>query len=512
MKNWTIGKRVVLGFAAGISILAVMAVTSFVLLKQIKTYQEGILRDALPGVTASGQLKYLACDMELNLLRVVTAKTADARKTFETNTQADRDQINKNLADDQTTLFRPENRAQHARVVAAKGAYLKGVDAILEATRAGNDAEMQRLIPEVRDIYATYMKECDGLFDENSKYGEVAGAASQKAMSLANTLTTVLAVAGLQLGILVSFVIVRGVNRVLFRLSRTLDDGSNQVASAAGQVSSASQTLAEGASEQASSLEETSSSLEEMASMSKHNAEHAQKCKAWMDEARVIVGNVDRLLNETAGSIHDIKRSSEATGKVIKTIEEIAFQTNILALNAAVEAARAGEAGMGFAVVAEEVRNLAQRCAQAAKETSVLIENAANAAGKGMQLTAATQEAFKKNIEIATKIGSAVDEIATAVNEQTQGVTQINTAVGQMDKVTQSNAATAEEAAAAAEELNTQASAMKNTLNELLQLVGGSGIKETRPAATSVKSNAHENGNGHINSLRRTAIDVAAKF
>jgi methyl-accepting chemotaxis protein len=121
------------------------------------------------------------------------------------------------------------------------------------------------------------------------------------------------------------------------------------------------------------------------------------------------------------------------------------------------------QAGMGFAVVAEEVRNLAQRCAQAAKETSVLIENAANAAGKGTQLTAATQEAFKENIEIAAKIGSAVDEIATTVKEQTQGITQINTAVGQMDKVTQSNAATAEEAAAAAEELNTQASAMKST-------------------------------------------------
>ena len=229
-------------------------------------------------------------------------------------------------------------------------------------------------------------------------------------------------------------------------------------------------------------------------------------------EARVIVGNVDKLLNETAGSIHEIKRSSEATGKVVKNIEEIAFQTNILALNAAVEAARAGEAGMGFAVVADEVRNLAQRCAQAAKETSLLIENATNAAGKGTQLTVATQEAFKKNIEIAAKIGSAVDEIATAVKEQTEGISQINVAVGQMDKVTQSNAATAEESAAAAEELNSQAFAMKSSVNELLQLVaGGGGVKETGPATTRAKSKANKHGNGQFISSKLSAVQIAAK-
>ncbi len=264
--------------------------------------------------------------------------------------------------------------------------------------------------------------------------------------------------------------VIRGVRGIAMSLS----SGAEQTTAAASQVSAASQVLAEGSSEQAASIEETSASLEEMASMSRNSAEQTDKCNEWMGEAKVIVGKVDKLLNETAASIKETNRASEATSKIIKTIEEIAFQTNILALNAAVEAARAGEAGMGFAVVADEVRNLAQRCAQAAKETGVLIETAGSAARKGSQLIVSTQDAFKQNIENATKIGAAIDAIAAAVKEQSQGISQINTAVGQMDKVTQSTAATAEESAAAAEELNAQAEVMKASLLELVKLVDGS--------------------------------------
>jgi len=266
-------------------------------------------------------------------------------------------------------------------------------------------------------------------------------------------------------------------------LAAELSASVEQTVAAAAQISEVSQTLAAGASEQAASVEETSSSLEEIASVSRNNAERTDKCQAWMSEARVVVGNVSKLLNETGLAIQEINASSEATGKVIKAIEEIAFQTNILALNAAVEAARAGEAGMGFAVVAEEVRHLAQRCAQAAQETSVLIETAKGAAQKGQALTTATQKAFQQNMDNAGKVGGAVEEIAAAVKEQSQGIGQINTAVGQVDQLTQSTAANAEESAAAAEELRAQAASMKQAVAQLLNLVGGeTGTQE----ATSV--------------------------
>ncbi len=302
--------------------------------------------------------------------------------------------------------------------------------------------------------------------------------------SNAETATITIVAMVILLGVVVSLVIHYQMATPLKRVAAALWEHADQVNVAAGQVSSASQTLAEGASEQAASLEETSSSLEEVSGMSRSNMEHTGQCKGWMNEAQVIVGKVDRLMTETATSIQKINRSSEATGKVIKTIEEIAFQTNILALNAAVEAARAGEAGMGFAVVADEVRNLAQRCAQAAKETSVLIESATTAAHQGSQLTVSTQEAVKQNIANASRIGTALDEIAEAVKEQSHGITQINTAVGQMDKVTQSNAASAEESASAAEELNAQAEMMKQSVEELLKLVGGNNrVAVTKTAA-----------------------------
>jgi methyl-accepting chemotaxis protein len=167
-----------------------------------------------------------------------------------------------------------------------------------------------------------------------------------------------------------------------------------------------------------------------------------------------------------------IKASSYDIAKIIKTIDEIAFQTNILALNAAVEAARAGEAGAGFAVVADEVRNLAQRSAQSAKETATKIEEAITKSEYGVKISEKVAQSLHAIAEKTRKVDSIVAEIATASNEQNQGVHQVNLAIGQMDKVTQSNASSAEETASAAEELNAQALSLKDAVVELSKLVG----------------------------------------
>ena len=272
---------------------------------------------------------------------------------------------------------------------------------------------------------------------------------------------------------LLNFLLTRVVIRPIQMVAAALSDGADQVSSAAGQISSSSQSLAEGTSEQAASLEETSSSLEEMSSMTKQNADNSNQAKAMMGEVRKIVTKVDGQMGNMVQAIEEITSSSQETGKIIKTIDEIAFQTNLLALNAAVEAARAGEAGAGFAVVADEVRNLALRAAEAAKTTGNLIENTIKAVQHGNELTHLTQEAFQENASISAKVEQLVDEIAAASQEQSQGIGQVNIAVTEMDKVTQQTAANAEQSAAAAEELNAQAEQMKSYVGDLIRVVSG---------------------------------------
>ncbi len=304
------------------------------------------------------------------------------------------------------------------------------------------------------------------------------------------------------IGIILVTIFSRSISRALTAISDGLGESSDQVASASGQVSAASQSLAEGASEQAASIEETSSSLEEMSSMTKQNANNAGQANNLMEESKQIVKSANSSMTEMVSSMQDIREASEETSKIIKTIDEIAFQTNLLALNAAVEAARAGEAGAGFAVVADEVRNLAMRAAEAAKNTSALIEGTTKKVQDGSTLVERTNEEFSKVEQSAMKVAELVGEIAAASREQAEGIDQVNVAVADMDKVTQQNAANAEESASASEEMNAQAEQMKAMVGDLVMLVSGkakslshesgrSGMKNTATKAAPARIEAH---------------------
>jgi methyl-accepting chemotaxis protein len=286
------------------------------------------------------------------------------------------------------------------------------------------------------------------------------------------TLVSITGILGLVAGLLSAFLVARGLVFSMTMIANNMSEGAGQVASAAGHVAASSQSLAEGAFEQAASIEETSSSLGELSSMTRQNADNAAQADSLMKEAGQAVAQANDSMAKLTTSMEEISIANKETRKIIKTIDEIAFQTNLLALNAAVEAARAGEAGAGFAVVAEEVRNLALRSAEAAKNTAEMIKGTVLKTQEGSGQAEETGKAFGRVVEAVSRVGELAGEIASASNEQSQGLGRINTAVTEMDKVTQQNAATAEEAASASEEISAQAEQMKAMVGELLAMVG----------------------------------------
>ena len=324
-------------------------------------------------------------------------------------------------------------------------------------------------------------KDMVGFEMENWKEGEVHGAFILKStlepvdkVVKAGLASTLLLTIPLTLGIvgLFSFLNRRLLIRPLSRSIRQIYDSSEHTAAASSQISDASHSLAEGAGNQAAALEQTSASLEEMSSMTQRNGAHAQDAKQIALQTRTAADAGLSDMREMSEAIAAIQASADNIASILKTIDEIAFQTNILALNAAVEAARAGEAGLGFAVVADEVRSLAQRSALAARETADRISESLVKTSRGVQVCGKVSERLKEIAENARRVDEVVAQIATASGEQATGIAQINGAVSQMDRITQSNAAGAEQEASAAASLKQQALALKQAVAELVLMIG----------------------------------------
>ena len=491
MKHWTIRTRVAAGFCSILLIAAALGGIAYAKLAGIRVISERIATDNVPGLATMEELANLS-EHRYNLIeKHILTTNEQAVAALDKQLAAAEKSIRSLIIEYGNTVFEARDREMYEKMKGLQAAYAASVEEVLVLSRRNSNAEAFALLEGRADgQLKAYQDSVNELLSYNKNNALESSAAIQKSVYLSQRIILGGLTAALLIGCVLGGLIVRQINGVLSEISKTLSSGAGEVASAAGQVAAAGQTLAQGACEQAASLEETSASLEEISSMTKRNAESAGQAAELARQTRAAAELGTKDVGELTTAMTDLKHASDNIAKIVHTIDEIAFQTNILALNAAVEAARAGEAGMGFAVVADEVRNLAQRSAQAAKETADRIEDSIHKSHRGADISARVVLSLTEIVTKARRVDQLVAEIASASSEQNMGIAQVTTAVTQMDKVTQSNAANAEESSSAAEEMHAQADALGRVVNDLEKLVTGGG--RATKAGNLVESTAKE--------------------
>ena len=347
--------------------------------------------------------------------------------------------------------------------------FLTGIDQVSKIwnKRKALEGKLEKLSASISSVAVR--------FERNTRAGIETANTRVAMVSTGATLVTVVVL------VILGWLVSRSITMALRNVIDGIAESSANLEQASRQVAGASESLAEGSSEQAASLEETSGSMEEMAAVTKQNAESAGMARNESDNAGRVLKEAMSVVEELTQAMEQVLNTGTETGKIVKTIDEIAFQTNLLALNAAVEAARAGEAGAGFAVVADEVRSLAMRAAEAAKNTADLIDDSIGKINRGNDLVGQTNQAFEDITQASSASGRLVSEIASASQEQAQGIVQVNQAMFEMDKVVQQVAAGAEETSAASKDLNSQAVGLADLVADLSRLAGASGKTKARP-------------------------------
>jgi methyl-accepting chemotaxis protein len=485
ISQMTIGRKLMLGFTG---LIALLLVLSFAFLNAVGTLKASFddavdktaRKIALAAVFDKAQADMLAWQrgMILNAFTKETTQMEAAKQRFRDSSET----ASRTLEEIRPLLVGEEAQRIVESSKSGLGTWLTAFAEIERLCAAGDPAAAwthakQYTLP----VYEVLGKDVKRLKEIQANRLQDNRAEANDENIRSRWIAFVMLALSLGLGALV-FLTVSQISRTLQRVATEMADGANQVASAAGQVASSSQSLAQGSSEQAASIEETSAATEEIHSMARRNTENSNSAAALVSQSQEKFDETKASLEQMVIAMNEITTSSGKISKIIKVIDEIAFQTNILALNAAVEAARAGEAGLGFAVVADEVRNLAQRCAQAAKDTADLIEDSVVKSNAGKVKVDQVAGAIRIVTEEAGKIKVLVDEISVGSQEQARGIEQIGTAITQMDKVTQHAAASAEEGASAAEELTAQSESLKGVVAQLTKMVGGNRSDQTKPA------------------------------
>ncbi len=448
----------------------------------------------LPGLVALARLQEATLQLNSITLQTALAKDDTAMGAQADAAKAAFAQVSKQVAELKAVATDEQSQRLLAAFATAEQSYADASRQFQTQLRGGDfEKAMNGLDHEVAAARQGVETQLRALSEHFFSLSQGAGAATAQSIADSARFSAVATT------LLVGFVVVTGafalmsgrtISSRLKVASLSLADSTSLVQQKSSVLASSSQSLADGSSRQAAALEETSASLEELNSMTKRNADNAQQAKHTASDARSSADKGAQQMQAMSTAMEAIKAASEEITKILKTIDEIAFQTNILALNAAVEAARAGEAGMGFAVVADEVRTLAQRCATAAKETAVKIDDCVQKSAHGVAISSQVAASFATIQQQILKLDQLAAEIATASHEQSQGLAQVTNSVTEMDKVTQSNAAGAEETASASEELKTESSSMFANVDQLRHLVGGATQADIASSSANPPSSA----------------------
>jgi methyl-accepting chemotaxis protein len=477
----TVGRKLTLSAVVTAALLLVTAVMGITALRTIGHGQTRALTRLLPAVS-------LLLEADRDFYQLITAErtlvSADAGSAlakaqvaaWDENLQQAAERMGKveTLVDDAA----PE-RETLARFHAARDAWLVEARRINDFLKRGTEADRQAAralaLGRGADLFGVMREEINKLtelLDQDVAAIQESAATTMRRVTVG---LSIFAVAGLLGSAGLMTWTTRTVTARVRAAAELLTQGSAQMRSASREIAASSHTLSQGASASAASLEETSASMEEIAAMTRQNATNATQAATWMGEAATMMTGANRALEELVGSVGEIRTSSEQVAKIVRTIDEIAFQTNILALNAAVEAARAGEAGMGFAVVADEVRNLAQRSAQAARDTATIIEESTRRAHDGVDRADHIVDWMKRITDQNVRVTQVVEQIDTASRQQTTGIQQVAQAIQQMERSTQTTAAASEQGAAAGEELLQLAETVSEQISSLRVMVDGDG-------------------------------------
>lgn len=486
MANWTVGKKISFGFGAVVFLCLLLSVVSLVNVSSINSNLQAVTTDSLPGVYRISVLEVNLQTLRGNFWKYIASSDSAKREQIDGDIEKAKQSFQDQMSAYEKTITTSEDRQQFEKI---KPGFDRLVDAwggVHTLARAGKTEEaVAKYYAELDPVHHAVLADVQGLVEWNKSNGDKNAESATSTVTHARLWAISLLVVSVVTGCLLAFFIARSVSSVLTRAITELTEGSDQVASAAAQVSASSQSLAQGSSEQAASLEETSASSEEINSMARKNTDNSRSAADLVSSSQQKFIETNQALEQTVLAMGEINAQSGKISKIIKTIDEIAFQTNILALNAAVEAARAGEAGMGFAVVADEVRNLAQRAAQAAKDTSSLIEESIAKSDDGKVKVDQVASAIQALTTEAGTIKTLVDEVSLGSQEQARGIEQIVKAISQMEQVTQKTASNAEESASAAEELTAQSETLKDVVGRLSQLVGGESASTSRRSVAS---------------------------